>query len=344
MTPRALALLVPLALALPALVAAESTLPKTGQKKCYSAAGAKIPCAGSHQDGADRAGLTIDLQDSGDGTLTDGNTRLLWEKLSRDGSLHDRDALYTWQQAADKITQLNTPPCFAGLCTWRLPNIKELQSVVDYDRQRPALAKSFLKKCKPGCGVASCSCTPVPAPDSLAGFWSSTTNRSVPSEAWQLVHATGASTSLAKTATGSVRAVAEPVCQFATVTVSIAFASAAAVSGVTAALDYPPALATIPGSGSEPSVLARVTNLTGIGNGIFSAGDGDSDGDSLDDRLSAGMVFLSGAIPAGPFADVRFDCAAGDAPLASDFACTLDASDGNGDPVAGSCSVKIRYE
>jgi hypothetical protein len=343
MTSRTHALLILLGLGLPTLATADSTLPKTGQKKCYSVAGNKVSCAGTHQDGSDRAGLPIDLRDSGNGTLTDANTRLVWEKLSRDGTVHDRDALYTWQDAVGKIGQLNTPPCFAGICTWRLPNVKELQSIVDYDRQRPALVKTFLKKCKAGCTVTSCSCTPVPAPGSLDGFWSSTTNRSAPTEAWQLVHATGASSSVAKGTTGSVRAVAEPVCSTATVRVSTSLAAGASVLGVTTTIDYPQTLAAIPGSSNDPSVIARVTNLTGLG-GIFSAGDNDSDGDSLDDRLVVGLVVSSGSVPAGPFADVKFDCSAGEAPLVSDFACSIDASDGNGDPVAGSCSVTIRYE
>jgi hypothetical protein len=344
MTRGTLAISLLLAVAVPPRSSAESTLPKTGQKKCYSVAGAKIACTGTHQDGADRAGRAIELADGGNGTLADANTRLVWEKQSRDGTVHDRDALYTWQQAADKITQLNTPPCFAGLCTWRLPNIKELQSVVDYDRKRPALAKAFLKKCKPGCTVTSCSCTVISEPGSLAGFWSSTTNRSVPGEAWQLEHATGASISVPKGATGAARAVAAPVCQVATVTVSVTYGAGVTVSGVTAAVDYPPTLTEIPGCCSNPSVLARISNLTGIANGIFSAGDSDSDADALDDRISVGLVSLSSSIPAGPFADIRLDCTAGEAPLVTDFACTLDASDGNGDPVEGSCAVKIRYE
>jgi hypothetical protein len=124
----------------------------------------------------------------------------------------------------------------------------------------------------------------------------------------------------------------------------VTYAASASVSGVTTVIDYPPILAAIPGCCSNPSVLARVSNLTGIGNGIFSAGDADSDGDTLDDRISVGLVSLSSSIPSGAFADIRFDCAAGDAPLVTDFACTLDASDGNGNPVDGSCLVKIRYE
>lgn len=328
-----------------ALAAADSTLPKTGQKGCWSSAGPRVDCAGSGHDGDDRAGNGITLRDAGNGTIADGNTRLVWEKLSRDGGLHERNTLFTWDQALAKVTQLNTPPCFAGICNWRLPNVKELQTIVDFERKSPAFAKQFLKKCQPGCTVDTCSCTPIPALGSLGGFWSSTTNRSVTSQAWQVQHATGATAAVAKTATGNARAVAEPVCDKAIVTVSIAYDVAGAEgSGVTTVLDYPEMLAEIPGLGSDPSVLARLTNLTGLA-GIFSAGDADTDMSGLDDRLAVGLIYLAQpGIVAGGFAEVAFDCATGEAPLVTDFACTLDASDIEGAPIAGSCSVAVRYE
>ena len=53
---------------------------------------------------------------------------------------------------------------------------------------------------------------------------------------------------------------------------------------------------------------------------------------------------MQNGIPAGPFAEITFDCAGSEAPLVTDFACTLDASDGNGDTIAGDCSIAIRYE
>jgi hypothetical protein len=345
MTPLPLVAAVLCVATLPALALAGSTLPETGQKKCWNAAGARVACAGSGQDAEAKGGVKIRLADNGNGVIADANTRLVWEKLSRDGSVHDRNDLYTWEQAiGDKITQLNTPPCFAGICSWRLPNVKELQSIVDFDRKSPAFGKAFQKKCSPGCAVDACSCTPLPAPGSLAGFWSSTSNQSAPAEAWQVVHATGATSSLAKTQTASVRAVAEPECEFVNVTLKVAFAAGSSpVSGATAFVDYDPLLASIPGCCSDPTVLARVTNLTGV-NGLFTVGDNDTDVDGEDDQLSIGVISLVSPIAPGVFAEARFDCSELDAPLVGDFGCTLDASDEDGNAVAGTCSLALRYE
>jgi hypothetical protein len=343
MTTRILLLIAALLLP-PATSRAESLLPRSGQKGCWSTAGNKVPCNGTRQDGDDTAGHKIRLIDGGNGTLTDANTRLVWEKLSRDGSVHERNALSTWDQALAKIATLNTPPCFANVCSWRLPNAKELQSIVDYEQKSPAFPKQFDKKCQPGCSVATCSCTPTVPAGSTSGFWSSTTNRSATSQAWQVLNATGAVASVAKSATGNVRAVAEPTCSKAIVTANLAYDDAAARgAGVTTVIDYPGDLATLPGFGSAPSVLDRLANLSGQ-SGIFSGGDQDGDADGTDDRVSIGLVLGTAAIAPGAFAEAEFDCPAGDAPLVSDFSCTLDASDANGDAIPGGCALGLRYE
>ncbi|NQV31641.1 MAG: DUF1566 domain-containing protein, partial [Phycisphaeraceae bacterium] len=80
-----------------------------------------------------------DFQDNGNGTVTDRATGLTWMKhdsgalkagRARDGKLNWQEAL-AWAEALD----------YAGHSDWRLPNVKELQSIVDYTRS-PATTNS----------------------------------------------------------------------------------------------------------------------------------------------------------------------------------------------------------
>lgn len=61
--------------------------------------------------------------DNGDGTISDLATGLMWMK-------EDSKAGMTWKDALHYADTLN----YAGYSDWRLPNAKELQSIVDYSR------------------------------------------------------------------------------------------------------------------------------------------------------------------------------------------------------------------
>jgi hypothetical protein len=104
---------------------------KTGQTSCWDATGALIACAGTGQDGELRKGLARSYTDNGDGTITDNTTGLVWEKLTDDGSIHDVNRTSNWDGAFSRIATLNAAN-FAGHGDWRLPNVNELQSLVDY--------------------------------------------------------------------------------------------------------------------------------------------------------------------------------------------------------------------
>jgi hypothetical protein len=139
----------------------------TGQTTCWDSGGNVIPCAGTGHDGETQAGTPLAYVDNGDGTITDLNTGLMWEKQCRDGSIHDVINTYTWDEAfSGHVATLNTM-AFAGHTDWRLPNVRELQSIANYGYVNPAVAPVFNTNCQIGCTVLTCSCT------GFAG-WSST--------------------------------------------------------------------------------------------------------------------------------------------------------------------------
>lgn len=143
--------------------------PATGQTTVYR----------TGDDGEVQAGATLDYTDNGDGTITDNNTGLQWAKKSSDGSIHDVNHTYTWEEAfALYVAGLNTAN-FAGHNDWRLANAKELQSIVNYQNIDPAVSAAFNTGCAASCTVTTCSCT------AASNYWSSTTSANEPTTvAW----------------------------------------------------------------------------------------------------------------------------------------------------------------
>lgn len=150
-------------------------------------------------DGAVRAGGPLRYQDNGDGTITDLNTGLMWEKKSGDGGLHDVSRTFAWSSTVsptiwDWLAQVNAEggTGFAGYSDWRIPNARELQSIADYEVVEPAVDAAFNNGFSAGCTVLTCSAT------SQAGgpgpyYVSSTTSASDPSAAWTMDFAFGGS-------------------------------------------------------------------------------------------------------------------------------------------------------
>jgi hypothetical protein len=67
-----------------------------------------------------------DLVDNGDGTITDRATGLMW-------SQDDSGSGMTWEEALAWVEEQNAAN-YLGYSDWRLPDAKELQSIVDYGR------------------------------------------------------------------------------------------------------------------------------------------------------------------------------------------------------------------
>jgi hypothetical protein len=62
------------------------------------------------------------FKDNGDGTITDGRTRLMWRKGCSD--------LMSWTEAGAHVERLNRER-FAGHGDWRLPTVEELASLME---------------------------------------------------------------------------------------------------------------------------------------------------------------------------------------------------------------------
>jgi len=67
-----------------------------------------------------------DLEDNEDGTISDNATGLMWTQ-------DDSGEGFNWEQALVWVQQKNTEN-YLGHSDWRLPKVKELQSIVDYTR------------------------------------------------------------------------------------------------------------------------------------------------------------------------------------------------------------------
>jgi hypothetical protein len=175
---------------------------------CSQPGGQRFPASGqttSYGPGSDgdvRAGAVLSYTDNGDGTISDNNTGLMWEKKDDSGGIHDKDNYYTWGMDSSPYTMngtmvteflatLNRAPCAANHCDWRIPNVKELQSIVDYEIPYPGPMVNAAFHNAAGCTgctdvrLASCSCT------ASSDYWSSTTFRYPPTNAWRLCFSLG---------------------------------------------------------------------------------------------------------------------------------------------------------
>lgn len=103
-----------------------------------------------------------DFTDNGDGTITDNDTGLIWMQASADTDSDGTPDEMNWESALSYCANLS----FAGADDWRLPNNKELQSIVDYGEYNPSINTTFF-------------------PDTISAYyWSSTSYLDNFDEAW----------------------------------------------------------------------------------------------------------------------------------------------------------------
>ena len=80
--------------------------------------------------------LLAEMQPNGDGTVSDTNTKLMWQDDYSDNAGSIKEA--TWEEAIAYCEDSK----LAGYEDWRLPNIKELKSIVDDTKYNPAIDTS----------------------------------------------------------------------------------------------------------------------------------------------------------------------------------------------------------
>ena len=129
-----------------------ASVPKTGQTICYDASGNTVACSGTGQDGDKLTGVALPsprFTDNTDGTITDNLTGLIWLK-----NANCANAQRNWATALSDVTQLNTDGRMnSNNCgdtsnggshqtDWRLPNVRELQSLIHYGYASPALSNT----------------------------------------------------------------------------------------------------------------------------------------------------------------------------------------------------------
>jgi len=121
--------------------ALSTVISQTGQTTCYDASGNVIACTGTGQDGALQEGVAWPnprFTNHNDGTITDNLTGLMWtQNANAPGPAGcNPGATYTWQGALDYAACLNTNN-YLGHSDWRLPNVNELESLVNIGQSNP---------------------------------------------------------------------------------------------------------------------------------------------------------------------------------------------------------------
>jgi hypothetical protein len=173
-------------------------VPDTGDGRCSALLddGTWVwwPCEGTNCPGQDAQyarGCSSQGRfiDNGDGTLLDNCTGLMWQKdmadVFGDGQSEETDRI-DWCQSLSYCENL----IFAGFDDWRLPNVRELQSIVDYGFSDPAIDDEVF-------GTSS----------SWHSYWSSTNDDDDPAQSWYVDFKSGFVFHDAKTFHFNVRAV-----------------------------------------------------------------------------------------------------------------------------------------
>ena len=81
------------------------------------------------------------LHDNGNGTVSDSVTGLMWQQGDTQ-NVSGRN----WEDALDYCEAPTLPS--GGYTDWRLPNVRELESIMDWDRYNPAIDTAYFPDCR----------------------------------------------------------------------------------------------------------------------------------------------------------------------------------------------------
>jgi hypothetical protein len=190
-------------LLIPAIYLHAWPIPDTGQTKCYNNT-TEITCPSPGepfygQDGnysidppsytkLDANGAVLSDAAATWAMVKDNVTGLIWENKTSDGSIHDGTKTFTWCDTNPTTNGGNQGTCgtgtgnaatdtaafikalndakFGGFSDWRMPHVKELESIVDMGRRNPAVNTAWF-------------------PSTVSSFyWSSSTYANYNGNAW----------------------------------------------------------------------------------------------------------------------------------------------------------------
>ena len=141
-------------------------LAKTGQTVVY-----RTGDDGTYKKGKPLTGARY--TDPGNGTIQDNGTGLMWPKDGNGAACNNGTGI-AWNGAIDFCEALN----FAGHLDWRMPNIKELHTLLNYERTTPMIGEAADE---------------APFVNTFAGYyWSSTTVQADITKAWYISFADAA--------------------------------------------------------------------------------------------------------------------------------------------------------
>lgn len=167
-------------------------LPDTGQTSCYDVAGAIIPCPtpgatlaqdGSYQAAVTQPNYTIQNPVAGSSVTVDNITGLMWVT---DPVGAFTGGTYSWLNAINACENLN----YATYNDWRLPNVRELLSIVNHQNLSPRINTIYFSNTQ------------------NSNYWTSTSAAYDPTNvAWRVDFGTANLTTTLKSYTGYVRCV-----------------------------------------------------------------------------------------------------------------------------------------